>query len=246
LDLRLTDLTTAFAARLDARARLEDLPLAQLAALVALFLLTLLGAPLVVVTWRARKHTGAGTPAILREFHYFAVLGLAFMLVEVALVQQLTRLVGLPGESLLVVLGGLLVGTGLGSALWGKTRGATASYAITAAVATALVGALVVPHYVGLAESWPRAVRMVWALVFVVLAGAGLGGGFSLGLRAVRNPAAVGLAWASNGLGTVAGTLGGLMLGSGIGLRGTCLVAAALYGTLLMGTSQRVERTVVQ
>ena len=60
---------------------------------------------------------GALGPGWLRSLAYFACLGGAFMLIEVALLQRFVLLLGHPVYSLTVTLFSLLLGTGLGSVL---------------------------------------------------------------------------------------------------------------------------------
>ena len=75
--------------------------------LIVLFIL----APLAVTS------RGALGPGWLRALAFFACLGGAFMLIEVALLQRFVLLLGHPVYSLTVTLFSLLLGTGLGSVL---------------------------------------------------------------------------------------------------------------------------------
>ena len=54
-------------------------------------------------------------PGLLRNTTYFFCIGLAFMLVEISLVQRLTLYLGHPSYATTIVLGALLLGAGVGS-----------------------------------------------------------------------------------------------------------------------------------
>ncbi len=76
---------------------------------MALFLVIL---PTAVVV-RRELPVAARDGALL--FAYFAGLGLAYLLVEMLLIQQLQRYVGTPAASVVAILGGMLVFSGLGA-----------------------------------------------------------------------------------------------------------------------------------
>src|SRR5262249_18419872 len=70
---------------------------------------------LLVLPWAARRPPGASTPPVARTLLYFFAIGLAFMFVEIALMQRLTLLLGHPVYAIALVLAVLLVSAGLGS-----------------------------------------------------------------------------------------------------------------------------------
>ncbi len=70
---------------------------------------------------------------------YFASLGAGFMLAEVALVQRLHVVLGHPTYALIVVLAGLLVATGIGSALSARVVRSRRAVSIAALVAAAVL-----------------------------------------------------------------------------------------------------------
>jgi hypothetical protein len=63
---------------------------------------------------RARPSGKAGT-RLAGALAYFAIIGVAFMLVEIALLQRLSLVLGHPAFSLIVVLSSLVASAGLGS-----------------------------------------------------------------------------------------------------------------------------------
>jgi hypothetical protein len=93
---------------------------ANLRALFFVFAFMLAAVALVIVTIllplfrRARRFLGP--PGLLAgAMAYFIFLGLGFMLVEIAMMQQLSIFLGHPIYSLVVVLAGLILSTGIGS-----------------------------------------------------------------------------------------------------------------------------------
>jgi len=85
--------------------------------LLAVF--TMLSVALILLPLRRKRHAIRGRGAAL-PFAYFALIGLGFMLVEVSLIQRLSWYLGRPVLALAVVLFGLLLATGLGSAASGR------------------------------------------------------------------------------------------------------------------------------
>ncbi len=105
-------------------------------------------------------------PGWRRSLAYFACLGGAFMLIEVALLQRFVLLLGHPVYSLTVTLFSLLLGTGLGSVLSRRIMdGQVRRAAIVACAGVALVALLwgsVLPVIVQSAIAWP----LGWAFPF--------------------------------------------------------------------------------
>jgi len=87
-----------------------------------LFLLAFMLAAVVLVisaivapAWLLVKKGGGGQGVPLGSIAYFISIGLGFMFVEMAMMQQLSIFLGHPIYSLVVVLGGLILAAGLGS-----------------------------------------------------------------------------------------------------------------------------------
>jgi hypothetical protein len=171
---------------------------------------------------------GDGVPLPVRGRLYFALLGIGYMAVQVALLQRLTLIIGHPTTTLALVVATMLLGTGLGSALAGigRLRGVPG---LTLAVPPIVLATLIVGfgHIGDLNRFFSLTASAVACGGLAGLTGLALGVAFPTGIRLfARGEIAVTQAWAFNGafsvLGSVGGALGGLMLGS----RG--LVAAAM------------------
>jgi len=211
--------------------------LAQAALLSAL----LIALPLVLARGRASANEDAASPprrraARWRVFVYFLVLGLGFLFVEMALIQRLVFFLANPIYAVAVVLAGLLLVSGLGSA-WAARRldrgSAAAAIACRAALVVAVVAAL---YALGLRAvlapllAWPLAARLGVALA-VMLPLAAMGMPFPLALQRLGRTDAELLpgAWAVNGCASVVATPLATLLALGAGLRAVLAAAAACY-----------------
>lgn len=230
LDIGWGDLLAIVGAGSDARTRLEDLPVSQVSVLVLLLEVVLLGAVFLWAPARALTRNGFGAGSVAQVAFYFGCLGLAFMTVEITLIQTMTRLTGHPAWSVVTVLCTLLAGTGLGSLWlaghrrWGPRRGA-----LGACGASLLVAALL-PGLVDLLSTLPFAVRLGGAVLCVFPVGLLLGVPFPAGMGRLKDERTVAWAWAHNSLLSVSGSIAALVLGSSIGLPAAAVAAALVYG----------------
>ncbi len=197
------------------------------------------GALLVVVgvgTWRwAQRRPSIPLGRLLALLAYFVVLGLGFMLVEVAIAQKLLRGLGYPALALAVILFALLLGAGTGSALsqrWpvngvlGRAGGASAL------VAAALVAAyLGLDRFVDVSVRQPMFLRCVTVMAVVFPLGVAMGAPFPSGVR-VAGSVASGLVpwgWALNGVTSVLGSALVVVLGKLWGFSHVLLLGAGVY-----------------
>ncbi|MEW5854822.1 MAG: hypothetical protein AB2A00_38960 [Myxococcota bacterium] len=212
-----------------ARMALEELPnalvLALLAVLVALVgLLAMLGA------------SAHGVEPLPLGTRLGAILvGVAFMLAELATVSRLTVLLGAPSISFAVVVGCLLVGAGASSVVSSRIhvpflqqpRGACALAAVGVALA-----AVVVPAVASALMPAQPTPRVAGAALLVVALGSSLGLAFPALLRqALGHSGASGVAWtwALNGAASVLGGALSVLLSVEMGLQWTLITAAAGY-----------------
>ena len=198
-------------------------------AILAFFAVLFLIVPLAVF-----RRQGARTSSALRLMGYFAGLGLAYMFVEVFFIQKLSLLLGHPAYAIAVTLGGMLVASGVGSAL--STRLAWRPVTrITLALSVLLI--LLIVHAWGLdpivrsALAWPLLARILLALLIVGTAGILMGVPFPTGLSLLERHAEGWVAWAlgMNGVASVMAPLVNLTISVTFGLRVALLLAAAIY-----------------
>src|SRR5262249_24325244 len=174
-------------------------------------------------------------PGWPRALAYFACLGGAFMLIEVALLQRFVLLLGHPVYSLTVTLFSLLVGTGLGSILSRRARDAglrrTAAVACLGVMAIALVWGSALPFIVRGAVGWPLGLRIALAASLMVPAGLVMGVPLPTGVRlvAARQPQLVPWAWGMNGALSVLGATLAVFVAMNWGFSVTLLCGAVIY-----------------
>ena len=166
---------------------------------------------------------------------YFACLGGAFMLIEVALLQRFVLLLGHPVYSLTVTLFSLLLGTGLGSMLSRRVGDAVlrrfATMACLAVAVVALLWGSVLPSIVQAAIGWPLALRIVLAVALMTPAGMVMGIPLPAGVRllAASRPQLVAWAWGMNGALSVLGAILAVFIAMNWGFSVTLLCGAIVY-----------------
>ena len=197
-------------------------------ALGVLFLL----APLASIrtTWRAMPHK-------LSAAIYFTALGIGFMFVEVSLIQRLTLLLGYPTRSLSVTLFGVLLSSGVGSALSSRyNRSPLRAIGVLLAALFVLLGVwhLVAPRLVEAFLGSALGVRVGVALLLVAPLGVCLGGFLPLGLRVVASASEhprefVAWAWAVNAFASVVGSILAAILAMAAGFKFLLVAAPVIY-----------------
>ncbi len=199
--------------------------------LVALLALSALGAavlilgPLLVMR---RRPTDAGAGGRLWTVGYFGLLGLAFLLVEIPLVQRYILLVGRPTTALAVVLFALLLSAGAGSIMspripWRRTAVLLAAAAFAYPFVVRWLTAWVLPA--------PTALRVIVGAAALVPIGFAMGVMFPKGLARLerRAPHLVPWAWAINGTASVISAAAAALLALTWGFQLVVMVGAACY-----------------
>jgi hypothetical protein len=206
-----------------------------LTALLILLAISSLLVALFVVGPLAVTSRGALGRGWFTALAYFACLGGAFMLIEVALLQRFVLLLGHPVYSLTVTLFSLLLGTGLGSVLSRRVPDARVRrWAVGACVAVAAVGLLwgsALPHVVQAAIAWPLPLRIALAVALMAPAGMAMGIPLPAGVRllAASQPQLVAWAWGMNGALSVVGATLAVFIAMNWGFSITLACGAAVY-----------------
>lgn len=211
------------------------LPVAQIVLVVALVLAALLSLGLLAVPLAAGAAPKTGR---WRWLGYFGALGVAYIAVEVALMQRLALLLGHPTYSVTLTLFAILLFTGLGASWADRLRAPASAIArpLIAALAVALLFiAFVLPRLVPLWLPLPLPVRVALATLVIAPAAFTMGLPFPLAIRALGGErGAIAWAWAANGCGSVVGSvlavLGAMLLGFAVVLT----LAAVVYTAALM------------
>jgi hypothetical protein len=159
---------------------------------------------------------------------YFSALGFGFIAVELALLQNLTLLVGHPIFTLSVLLFTLLAMGGIGSALSQRVSMRTACLAVAAIGA---VEALVLPRLVTMLLPLPLWGRIGIAMLLIAPLGLGMGMPFPRGLRETGRGSlpAPPFYWGLNGIMSVIGSVATVFVALTMGFRVAMLMGSACY-----------------
>ncbi len=164
---------------------------------------------------------------------YATLLGVAFMLMEMYLLQRLGPFLGYPTLTLVAALFGLLLAAGVGSllseriALVGSLRGL--------GVFTALVGVFCALYGVPLnallsaANAWPVEARGALVLAVVFAPGVGMGALFPSALRLARGALSVPWMWTSNGFASVLGSTAAVAMAMEWSVEHVCVAGGLVY-----------------
>jgi hypothetical protein len=181
--------------------------------------------------WRSAQRKFPPLPG-WRAATYFACLGAGFMAAEIALVQRMHVVLGTPTHALIVVLAGLLVSTGIGSALsprYAATRARVVKVSLIAAVLLALLPFVIIGPLAHLTLAAPFAVRVIWAGSVAGMIGLVLGMLFPAGLSFVHRERGTPLALALNGATAVVASVVVTALSVWAGTSASFLFAGAMY-----------------
>ena len=159
---------------------------------------------------------------------YFGSLGLAYLLIEVATIQQFVLILGQPTLALAAVLGAILLFSGIGSLLAERAPWGPALLALTAlALAWPWITGWLADPLLGLAPE----VRFPLAVLLLAPLGLLMGMPFARGLIAIRAwPDLTPWAWAINGGASVVSAVLATMLALSAGFTWVLWVGGALYG----------------
>lgn len=210
------------------------------AASVLLGLLTIMG-PLLS---RRKELRAVARLDLLAATAYFALIGLGFMFIEMALLSRLNVFIGHPTLALAALLGGIILFTGVGSIFSGRLpvendRRIGTLYPLLPC-ALVLLSALLSGPVTHAFSASTTAVRVCLSVVLVAVPAVGLGLGFPTGLRLVRRrqslvggPDLGPWLWGINGAFGV--SAGGLGLGCSMvfGVPVTLAVGALCYAFLI-------------
>ncbi len=169
---------------------------------------------------------------------YFFSLGAGFMVLEIAIMQRASLLFGNPGISIAIVLGALILFTGLGSLLSDRVfrDGAACGLIAALAVAYSLLLGFGFEAVTAAMLAWPFAAKTAGLVAIIAPGGLVLGQLFPRGLVLAQrhDGALVPWAWAINGaLSTVTAGAAPLMA-QAWGFQSLYFLSAGLYAVILL------------
>lgn len=172
---------------------------------------------------------------------YFALVGFAFMCVEMAFIQKLTLFLHHPVHAAATALSSILVFAGLGSR-YAQTLGKLFGASPIIRGSTAWLAALLVIYLVVLPKlfeaclGWPLAAKLMVSLTVLAPAALLMGMPFPAGLArlARTHPAAVPWAWCINGCASVISAVAGTLAAVHWGFSTVLLIATTSYAVVAL------------
>jgi hypothetical protein len=181
------------------------------------------------------RRTFEGGGARWRVLGYFTGIGLAFLFVEIALLQKMMLVVHHPTVALALVLATFLIAAGMGSASTTRARDEDARrYLIIAVACIVLLGALLSATFDPLLAAlagWPIYVRAAAAIVLLAPLAFLMGMPFPLAIRGLEEPL-VPWAWGINGCASVVSPALATLLAIDIGFTGVLWLALVAYALI--------------
>ncbi|MEA3334425.1 MAG: hypothetical protein U9R25_00830 [Chloroflexota bacterium] len=202
--------------------------LALLALVLVLSILMIL-APLL---WVGNAQIGQpGWPAVARTLLYFSLLGVAFLFVEIPLIQRSILILGHPTYAFAVVVISLLFFSGIGSILSGKPD-LPSRRLVGALVIVALLTPWVIALISDLLLGLPFGLRALLSGLSLAPLGVLMGMPFPLGLAWLEGkaPGLVAWAWAVNGCASVVASVMAAILALAYGFTVVLSLGALAYG----------------
>jgi len=208
------------------------LPSVLVTLLRAVLILGLFYLAFVFVAWDARRDS-----IVQRSLWvgYFGLIGVAFMLVEIPMIQRFNLLLGAPTLALVVVIGGMLLGGSAGSLFSGRFAEQRLPRVIALATliagVTVGVSAFVYPALIRWALPAALGLRVAVSLALLVPVGFVMGMAFPGGMRLVNrlDPRGIPVHWGANAVASTIGTTLATVFAMTEGFRLALLVGAGLY-----------------
>lgn len=211
--------------------------------IVLLVITTLLSAGLILAPL-GRLRDGEGTPAAVAPgstrasisalratvFAYFLALGLAYLFIEIPLLQQAILILGSPTYALAGVLFGLLLCSGIGSLMVPRVRRWVPGL-ILALAGTAIAAAWVLPGLLNAALGLALFGRLLILAAIVAPLGVLMGMPFPAGIHVVGEtaPSLIPWAWGINGCASVIASIVAALLALEWGFRAVLLAGGLAY-----------------
>jgi len=170
-----------------------------------------------------------------RVLAYFACIGLAYLMVEIVLIQRLILLLKNPAYSAAGVVAGMLIASGIGSLVWGFTRsgGKSKLYIVAGAIVAVgllfhiTIGGSVIHALVG--QALP--VKLLVAALMILPLGWAMGIPLPAGLSStsITDERSAVWSWGINGAASIIGAPLAVVIAMGWGYKVVLVVCLLLY-----------------
>ncbi|MCG8569227.1 MAG: hypothetical protein MJB14_03730, partial [Spirochaetes bacterium] len=145
-----------------------------------------------------QKKQNIKTPFKFNVFAYFTLLGISFFMIEMPLIQKFVYLLSYPVYSFSIILGSLLISSGLGSywseKLFSQAKGILFVTIIIGIIITFYI--LFLDKMISLALKWPISFRIAFSLLLIMLPGFFMGIPFPLALSYLKTVQPESAKWA--------------------------------------------------
>jgi hypothetical protein len=216
------------------RLALEDKPIAEVTLIVLLVQVLIISAIFILLPLSKFSYIALPAKHIFPYLFYFAGLGCGFIMIEIVMIQLFSLLLGEPVYTFAIVLGVLLLFTGVGSYISARYK-TNAKMALRNVIVILsmllLIASFFLPALLRQAIQLPMTARILLSIVLIMPIGILLGMPFPTGIRLIGDivPQLIPWAWGVNGFFTVTGSVVALMLSMMVGFQATLCSAIAIY-----------------
>jgi len=179
----------------------------------------------------------------LRIFAYFGLIGLAFLFVEIPLIQRWILLLGQSTYAFTIVVSTLLVSSSLGSMMV-RQKWLADKYVLGAVVLWVILTPILIFRIANIGMKLSFELRILIAIITLIPLGFFMGFPFPLGLKQVerKSPEWIPWIWGINGCASVISSVLAAILAISFGFSVVLLLGGIMYlGALLMLPSERNE-----
>ena len=214
---------------------LSNTPIAEFVLLILLFQSILIAGTMIIfplLKFRINKGE-AGVKKTFPFLVYFSGLGLGFILMEMALLQKYQLYLGQPIYTYAIILGSLLVFTGIGSLMcnyFSHSEKKLLTYLLPVICVVFFLYYKFIPVLFDATLSYDLSIRLLIASASLLPLGVLLGMPFSTGMAFLRDQTRlIPLAWGVNSFFTVIGAILSILIGMTFGFSWVIFIAACCY-----------------
>jgi hypothetical protein len=180
---------------------------------------------------RTKKEDAPTAPNPFRILSYFALLGTAYLFVEIAFIQKMILGLENPSSAASTVISSVLIGSGLGSLISGRIKVLKNPFILPVLSGLVFVYSFLLPGTVAALSALPITVKVLLCFIIVMPAGVLMGVPFPLGMSLLGSiaPGLIPWAWAMNGCFSVLAPVLAIMLALSAGFQVVLLFGAAMY-----------------
>jgi hypothetical protein len=235
---RWTNLVFDFEGNEDVNTRL---PVGNLILLAMLAFALLTAAAFIIIPLLRYRRGGLQTPQALPALAYFSLLGLAYIFVEIVLIQRFTLFIGYPTHAITTTIFSMLFFSAVGSLVgrgWMKDGGRLRLLLLALSV-TIVLYIIALPYIFERLLLLSDTLRILFSIVMIAPVAFLMGMPFPTGLRqlSIQAQEIIPWAWAMNGVFSVIGSVLVIIISIASNFTTALAVAAIFYGTAAIFSS---------